>query len=162
MLVLVLQKLNRETVKLALPPPLLRACWPISAGVSEQGGQVVVCWFWKRWKQLLLLEPTVAAKMNYSVVMGLPYPSLPYPSPSFPWAALHQASLSFTISWSLLKLMSKSVMPTNHLILCRPFFLLPLVFPSIRVFSNESALCIRWPKYWSFSFSINLPMNIQD
>ena len=53
-------------------------------------------------------------------------------------------------------------MPTNHLILCRPFFLLPLVFPSIRVFSNESALCIRWPKYWSFSFSINLPMNIQD
>ena len=65
-----------------------------------------------------------------------------------------QASLSFTISWSLLKLMSiESVMPSNHLILCRPL-LLPSIFPSIRVFSSELALCIRWPKYWSFSFSI--------
>ena len=65
-----------------------------------------------------------------------------------------QASLSFTISWSLLKLMSiESVMPSNHLILCRPL-LLPSIFPSIMVFSSELALCIRWPKYWSFSFSI--------
>ena len=72
------------------------------------------------------------------------------------WPAAHQASLSFTISWSLLKLMSvESVMPSYHLILCRPLLLLPLVFPSIRVFSNESALRIRWPKYWSFSFSIS-------
>ena len=64
------------------------------------------------------------------------------------------ASLSFTISQSLLKLMSiESVMPSNHLILCRPLLLLPSVFPSFRVFSNESALCIRWLKYWSFSFS---------
>ena len=66
------------------------------------------------------------------------------------------ASLSITNSWSLLKLMSiESVMPSNHLILCRPLLLLPSIFPSIRVFSNESLLCIRWPKYWSFSFSIN-------
>ena len=66
----------------------------------------------------------------------------------------HQASLSFTISWSLLKLMSiESVMPSNHLFLYHPLFLLPLIFPSIRVFSNELALCIRWPKCWSFSLS---------
>ena len=64
--------------------------------------------------------------------------------------------LSFTVPWSLLKLMSiESVMPSNHLILCCPLLLLPLVFPSIRVFSNESILRIRWPKYWSFSFSIS-------
>ena len=67
----------------------------------------------------------------------------------------HQASLAFIISLSLLKLMStKSVMPSNHLILCH-FFLLPSSFPSIRIFSKELALCIRWPKYWSFSFSIS-------
>ena len=67
-----------------------------------------------------------------------------------------QASLSFTVSRSLLKLMSvESVMPSNHLILCFPLLLLPSVFPSTRVFSNELALCIRWPKYWSFSFSIS-------
>ena len=73
-----------------------------------------------------------------------------------PWVAACQASLSFTISQSLLKLMSiESVMPSNHLVLCRPLLLLPLIFPSIRVFSNESALHIRWPKYWSFSFSIS-------
>ena len=72
-------------------------------------------------------------------------------------------SPSFTISQSLLKLMSiESVMPSNHLILCRPLLLLPSIFPSIRVFSNESAFHIRWPKYWSFSFNISLPMNIQD
>ena len=73
-----------------------------------------------------------------------------------PWTAAHQASLSFTISWSLLKLMSTElVMPSNHLILCHPLLLLLSIFPSIRVFSNESALCIRWPKYWNFSFSIS-------
>ena len=67
-----------------------------------------------------------------------------------------QASLSFTISWSLLKLMSiESMMPSNHLILCGPLPLLPSVFPSIRVFSNELALHIKWTKYWSFSFSIS-------
>ena len=73
-----------------------------------------------------------------------------------PWTAAHQVSLSFTISWSLLKLISiESVMPSNHLILCCPLLLLPSIFPSIRVFSNELALPIRWPKYWSFSFSIS-------
>ena len=72
-----------------------------------------------------------------------------------PWTVAHQASLSFTISWSSLKPMSiESVMPSNHLILCS-CLLLPSIFPSISVFSNESALHIRWPKYWSFSFSIS-------
>ena len=73
-----------------------------------------------------------------------------------PWTAARQASLSFTSSQSLLKLMSiESVMPSNHFILCHPFLLLLSIFPSIRVFSNESVLHIRWPKYWSFSFSIS-------
>ena len=73
-----------------------------------------------------------------------------------PWTAAHQASLSITSSQSLLKLMSiESVMPSNHLILCHPLLLPPPVFPSIRVFSNKSVLGIRWPKYWSFSFSIS-------
>ena len=70
-----------------------------------------------------------------------------------PWTAATQASLSFTISQSLLKLMLiEPVLPSNHLILCCPLLLLPSIFPSIRVFSNESVLCIRWPNYWSFSF----------
>ena len=73
-----------------------------------------------------------------------------------PWTAAPQASLSITNSQSLLKLMSiTSVMPSNHLMLCHSLLLLPSIFPSVRVFSNESALCIRWPKCWSFSFSIS-------
>ena len=73
-----------------------------------------------------------------------------------PWTAAHQTSLSITNSQSSHKLMSiESVMPCNHLILCRPLLLLPSSFPSIRVFSNEWALCIRWPKYWSFSFNVS-------
>ena len=73
-----------------------------------------------------------------------------------PWTAAHQASLSIINSRSLLKLMSiESVMPSNHLILCCPLLLLPSIFPSIRVFSNQSVLCIRWPKYWNFSLSIS-------
>ena len=73
-----------------------------------------------------------------------------------PWIAARQASLSVTNCQSLLKLMSiESVMPSNHLILCHPLFLLPLIFPSIWVFSNESVLRICWPKYWNFSFSIS-------
>ena len=95
---------------------------------------------------------------------GVPLPS---PVQSFsrvqlfvtPWTAARQASLSFTISQGLLKLMSiESVMPSNHLILCYPLLLLPSIFPSIRVFSSESVLCIRWPKYWHVSFSIR-PFN---
>ena len=78
-----------------------------------------------------------------------------------PWAEAHQASLSFTVSWSLLKFMSiESVMLSNHLVLCHPHLLLPSIFPNIRIFSNELALRIRWPKYWSLSFSIS-PSNIQ-
>ena len=73
-----------------------------------------------------------------------------------PWTAAHQSSLSLTISWRLLKLMSiELVMPSNQLILCHPLLLPPSIFPSIRVFSNKSVLCIKWPKYWNFSFSIN-------
>ena len=75
---------------------------------------------------------------------------------SVPWTTAHQASLSITNSWSLLRFISiELVKPPNHLILCCPLLLLPSVFPSIRVFSNESALCIRWPKYWNFSFNIS-------
>ena len=74
-----------------------------------------------------------------------------------PWAASCQASLSFTISQSWLKLISsESMMPSNHLIFCCPLLLLPSIFPSIRIFSNESAVPIRWLKYWSFNFSISL------
>ena len=73
-----------------------------------------------------------------------------------PWTTARQASLSITNSWSLLKFMSiELVMPSSHLILCHPLILLPSTFPNIRVFSNESALHIRWPKYWSFSFNIS-------
>ena len=73
-----------------------------------------------------------------------------------PWTAAHQASLSITNSWSLFKLMSiESVMPSNHLILCHPLLLLPSIFPSLKVFSYDPVLHIRWPKCWSFSFSIS-------
>ena len=73
-----------------------------------------------------------------------------------PQTAAHQASMSFTIFWSLLKLMSiESVIPPNHVVLCHPFLLLPSIFPSNRGFSNDSALCIRWLKYWSFSFIVS-------
>ena len=73
-----------------------------------------------------------------------------------PWTAAHQAALPITNSWNLLKLMSiESVMPSNHLILCCPLLLMPSIFPSLSVFSNESVLHIRWPKYWSFSLSIS-------
>ena len=80
-----------------------------------------------------------------------------------PWTRARQASLSLTISWSLSKFMSiKLVMPSNHLILYHLLLLLPSIFPSIRVYSNESVLGTRWPKYWSFSFSISLSKNIQS
>ena len=88
----------------------------------------------------------------------LQFSSVTQSCPAFetPWTAVCQASLSITNSRSLLKLMSiELVMPSNHLILCHSLLLLPSIFPSIRVFSNESALRIRWPKYWSFSFNIS-------
>ena len=86
-----------------------------------------------------------------------------YPTLCNPMDAARQASLSITNSWSLLKLMSiELVIPSNHLIFCHPLFLLPSIFPSIRVFSNESVLCIRCSKYWSFSFSISPSNEYQD
>ena len=73
-----------------------------------------------------------------------------------PWTAAREASSCITNSWSFVKLMSiELVMPSNHLILCHPLLLAPSIFPSIKVFANESVLCIRWPKYWSFNFSIS-------
>ena len=80
-----------------------------------------------------------------------------------PWTAACQASLSVTNSQSLLKLMSiEPVMPSNHLILCPPLLLLPSIFPIIRIFSNDSVLRIRWPKYWSLALVSALPVNVQD
>ena len=96
---------------------------------------------------LTAFKSTVQLLFSHSVVSDSLLP---------PWTATRQASLSITNSRSLLRLVSlESVMPSNHLILCRPLLLLPSIFPSIRVFSNELALWIRWPKYWSFSFSIS-------
>ena len=94
----------------------------------------------------------------WGLYLNVPFSSVPQSCPTLvtPWTAAHQASLSITNSWSLLKLMSiESVMPSNHLILCHPLLLPPSIFPSISIFSNESALRIRWPKYWSFSFNIS-------
>ena len=93
-----------------------------------------------------------APSIRYAVVQSLSHVQLFVT----PWTAAHQASLSFTISQSLLKLISiESVMPSNHLVLYCPLLLLPSIFPRISIFSNELALCIRWPKYWNFSFSIS-------
>ena len=100
------------------------------------------------------LSPQTVSTVPSFVVQSLSYVRLF----ATPWTAAYQTSLSFTVSQSLIKLMSiKSVMPSNHLIFCRPPLLLPSIFPSNRVFSNESALRIRWPKYWSFSFNISPP-----
>ena len=99
--------------------------------------------------------------ISYPLLKGTPFPPplvvlLLSPTLCGLWTAARQASLSFTISWSLLKFMSiESVMPSNHFILCHPFLLLPSIFPSIRVFSSESALPIRWLKYWIFSFTFS-------
>ena len=100
------------------------------------------CDYSKKWRTILLLFSSVRSLSRVRIF-------------ETPWTAAHQASLSITNSWSPPKLMSiESMMPSNHLILCRPL-LLPSIFHSIRVFSNESALPIRWPKYWSFSFNIS-------
>ena len=105
-------------------------------------------WCWRR----LLRVPWTARRLNIVVVQSLSCVRLFVT----PWTAACQASLSITNSQSLLKLMSiESMMPSNHLILCCPLCLLPSLFPSIRVFFNQSALCTRWPKYWSFSFNIS-------
>ena len=117
---------------------------PFSAGQALWPG----CYFGHRWCLL-----TVVIVQSLSCVQLF----------ATPWTAACQASLSFTISQSLLKLMSiESAMPSSHLILCHSLLLLHSIFPSIRVFSNKVAFCIRWPNYWSFSFSISPSMNIQD
>ena len=107
---------------------------------------MTVCCHWNQWKSVQSVQSLSRVQLFAT-----------------PWTRAHQASLFITSSRSLLKLMSiKTVMPSNHLILCHPLLLPSSVFPSIRVFSSESVLCIRWPKYWSFSFTSVLPMNTQD
>ena len=101
-------------------------------------------------KCFLRFVNTALRKKKKKAFCIVQFSSVPHPVTS-----AHQASLSITIPWSLLRLMSiESVMPSNHLILCHPLLLPPSIFPSIRVFSNESVLPIRWPKYWRFSFGI--------
>ena len=122
-----------------------------TSGKSRQGGTGAVCGrvFAGSWE---FLPGCLQGPLGSVVVQSLSGVQLF----ATPWTAARQASLSFTISGSLLKLMStESVMPSNHLILCYPLLLLPSVFPSIRVFSNELAFHFRLPKYWSFSFSIS-------
>ena len=115
---------------------------------------LLVALIWVLWKDI----PAVSLPSNLPCDRVLVVQSLSHVRhTATPWTAAYQASLSFTVSQSLLKFMSiKSVMLSNHLILCHSLLFLPSVFPSIRVFSSESTLCLRWPKYWSFSFSINL------
>ena len=108
----------------------------------------------KGWKsEIKVLAGFIPSGSGEGFVVQSPSHVQPFATP---WTAACQASLSSTISWSLLKLMSiESVMLSNHLFLRHPLLVLPSIFPSIRVFSNELALCIRWPKYWSFSISIS-------
>ena len=104
----------------------------------------------KSWVILLQFFFSFGPSFPFSSVQSLSHVQLF----ATPWTAARQASPSITNSWSLLKLMSiESVMPSDHLVLCCPLLLPPSIFPSIRIFSNESVLRIRWPKYWSFSFS---------
>ena len=110
-----------------------------SAIINRTNEQFFNTWFWKVTKQTVYVQSLSRVPLFVTL-----------------WTAALQASLCITISWSLLKPMSiKSVIPSNHLILCHPLLLLPSIFPSIRVFYSESVLCVRWPKYWSFSFSIS-------
>ena len=111
----------------------------------------VIC-AWQECHKNDIVFPVSKDSVQFSSVQSLSHVRLF----ATPWVAAHQASLSITNSQSLLRLMSiESVMPSNHLILCHPFLLLPPIPPSIRVFSNESTLRMRWPKYWSFSFNIS-------
>ena len=116
--------------------------------------------FLKKMKEPVLISPVINSYYKATVIkivcFSVQFSHSVMSDSATPWTTACQASLSITNSWSSLRLTSiKSVMPSSHLILCRPLLLLPSIFPSIRVFSNESALRIRWPKYWSFSFNIN-------
>ena len=115
---------------------------------------------WETWVRSLGWEGPLEKEIFFLLLKGAlhRFISVTQSCPNFviPWTTARQASLSITNSWNLLKLMSyESVMPFNHLILCHPLLLLLSIFLSIRDFSNESVLCIRWPKYWNFSFSIS-------
>ena len=127
-----------------------------SASASPSNKYSGLFYFRIKWFDLLAVHGTL--KSLLVVVQSLSHVQLF----ATPWTAACQASLSIANSQSLLKLMSiESVMPSSHLILCHPLLLLPSIFPSIRVFSSEFALHIRWPKYWEASASV-LPVNIQD
>ena len=127
----------------------------IVTGKGKIHQQIVLCTIWgKNMLKAYLVLHINNISYNYSVQFSRSVVS----NSLWPhgWTAAWQASLSITNSWTLLKLMStESVMPSNHLILCHPLLLPPSIFPSIGVFSNESVLSIRWPKYWSFSFNIS-------
>ena len=132
-------------ILLLVKPYLWNKCWTPKPGILPEG-----------------LYFSTVSPLNFSLYLGygVQVSSVQLLSHVWlfatPWSAACQASLTITNSWSLLKLMSiESLIPSNHFILCCPLLLLPSIFPSIRVFSNESVLRIRWPKYWHFSFSIN-------
>ena len=111
---------------------------------------------WREQHPLVTQGSTEWIKDSPHPGIGVQFSSVAQWSLVDPWTAARQASLSITNSWNLLRLMYiESLMPSNHLILCHPLLLPPSIFPSIRVFSKEPTLCMRWPKYWSFSFSIS-------
>ena len=131
------------------PPHLYLQDGHNDIGVTELLEKVKNVWKCIRSLSLITMSPSI---IQFSSVQSFSRVQLF----ATPWMAACQASLSITNSWNLLKLTSiVSVMPSNHLILCHLLLLLPSIFPSIRVFSNESVLCIWWPKYWSFRFSIS-------
>ena len=134
--------------------------WRHTRAVEAEDGNQVDGKHVHSWRLILSICILVGAKRGLGRYSTLVIQSLShFLLFATPWTAACRASLSFTISQSLLKLMS--MIPSNHLFLRRPLLLLPSIFPSIRVFSNESALCIRWSKQWSFSFSIS-PFNEQS
>ena len=125
--------------------------WNLCTSVFTAGCPLMDEWIKRMWKKSITYKHTHTNTLEYSVHLLSRIQLF-----ATPRTAARQASLSITNSQSLLNLMSiESVVPSNHLILCRPLLLSPSTFPSIRVFSNESVLWIRWPKYWSFSFNIS-------
>ena len=119
--------------------------------------------FLYKWDKISGIQKIHSIGFSLCNVQEIQFSHSVVPDSVTPWTAAHQASLSINNSWSLLKLMSiKSMMPSNYLILCHPLLLLPSILTGIRVFSNESILCIRWPKYWIFSFSISHSSEYSD
>ena len=140
-LFLILQCIQSFTVKYDVKQWAFCRC-PLTGWGSSR--LLPVCWVFLPWKAVGVCQKHSVQLLSRVWLFATPQ------------TVACQASLSFTISWILLKLMSiESAMPSNYLILCHPLLLLPSIFPSIRVFSNESALRIRWPKYWNFSFNIS-------